>query len=126
MGNTTCPAASTVAMSKDVHAVDGVMLDGYFSARLPPTANPPTLGRSQAWPVRAGSRPFLSVADAGRRHAGGLRDKPTIKWDKDRGGDVPSAPWYVLGLLCGGKVGNGNHDHHLQLAAKHKAQEDIR
>ncbi len=55
-----------------------------------------------------------------------VRDKLDIKWDKDRGDDVPFAPWYELGLLYGGKVGDRIHDHHLPLAAEHTAKGDIR
>ena len=47
--------------------------------------------------VRLNIRPFLSVPDVGKKGAGVLRDRPKIKWDKDRGSDVPSAPWYELG-----------------------------
>ena len=44
--------------------------------------------------VRLNIRPFMSVPDVGKRGAGVLRDKPSISWNKDRGQDVPSAPWY--------------------------------
>jgi len=73
--------------------------------------------------VRLNIRPFLSVPDVGKRGAGVLRDKPNIKWEKDRGSDVPSAPWYELSLQYGGKVGDRINDHHLSLADKHKARE---
>ncbi len=46
--------------------------------------------------VRLNIRPFLSVPDVGKKGAGVLRDKPNIKWEKDRGKDVASAPWYHL------------------------------
>lgn len=72
--------------------------------------------------VRLNIRPFLSVPDVGKRGAGVLRDKPNIKWDKDRGSDVPSAPWYELGLQYDGKVGDRINDHHLTLAAKIEAR----
>jgi hypothetical protein len=50
--------------------------------------------------------------------------KPTsIKWTKDRGTDVPSAPWYHLGLEYGGKEGDRINEHHLSLSDKHKARE---
>jgi len=74
--------------------------------------------------VRMNIRPFLSVPDVGKRGAGALRDKPNIKWEKDRGRDVPSAPWYELGLQYGGKVGDRINDHHLSLAAKRAARDE--
>ena len=72
--------------------------------------------------VRMNIRPFLSVLDVGKRGAGVLRDKPNIKWEKDRGSDVPSAPWYELGLRYGGKIGDRINDHHLTLAEKQAAR----
>ena len=72
--------------------------------------------------VRLNIRPFLSVLDVGKRGAGVLRDKPkSLHWEKDRGSDVPSAPWYELGLQFGGKVGDRINDHHLSLAEKRAA-----
>ena len=50
-------------------------------------------------------RPFMTVGDVKKRGAGVLRDKPNIKWTKDRGKDVPSAPWYHLGPIYGGNEG---------------------
>ena len=73
--------------------------------------------------VRMNIRPFLSVPEVGKRGAGVLRDKPNIKWEKDRGSNVPSAPWYELGLEYGGKVGDRINDHHLSLAEKRAARE---
>jgi len=73
--------------------------------------------------VRLNIRPFLSVPDVGKKGAGVLRDRPKIKWDKDRGSDVPSAPWYELGLQYGGKVGDRINDHHLTLAEKRASRE---
>jgi hypothetical protein len=73
--------------------------------------------------VRLNIRPFLSVPDVGKKGAGVLRDRPKIKWDKDRGSDVPSAPWYELGLQYGGKAGDRINDHHLTLAEKRTARE---
>lgn len=70
--------------------------------------------------VRLNIRPFLSVPDVGKRGAGVLRDKPNIKWEKDRGSDVPSAPWYELGLQYDGKVGDRINDHHLTLEEKRR------
>jgi Eco57I restriction-modification methylase len=62
--------------------------------------------------VRLNIRPFLTVPDVGKRGAGVLRDKPNINWNKDRGKDVESAPWY--------HVFNSDriNDHHLTLAEK--------
>jgi hypothetical protein len=77
--------------------------------------------------VRLNIRPFLSVADVGKKGAGVLRDKPKgLHWEKDRGSDVPSAPWYELGLQYDGKVGDRINDHHLSLADKRKAREKVR
>lgn len=73
--------------------------------------------------VRLNIRPFLSVPDVGKKGAGVLRERPKVKWDKDRGKDVPSAPWYHLGPQHGGKEGDRINDHHLSLAEKQKARE---
>lgn len=67
--------------------------------------------------VRLNIRPFLTVPDVGKKGAGVLRDKPNIKWDKDRGKDVESAPWYHL--FNGDRI----NDHHLTLAEKQAAGE---
>jgi len=73
--------------------------------------------------VRLNIRPFLTVPPVGKKGAGVLRDKPNIKWDKDRGQDVPSAPWYHLGPEYGGKEGDRINDHHLTLEEKKRARE---
>lgn len=67
--------------------------------------------------VRLNIRPFLSVPDIKKKGAGVLRDKPSIKWDKDRGKDVESAPWYPI--FDGERI----NDHHLDLKDKIKARE---
>ena len=72
--------------------------------------------------VRMNIRPFITVGDVGKRGAGILRDKPNIKWGKDRGKDVPSAPWYHLGPEYGGKEGDRINDHHLSLDDKRRAK----
>jgi len=41
-------------------------------------------------------RPFMLAGDVGRKGAGVLREKPNIKWEKDRGKDVESAPWFPV------------------------------
>jgi len=71
--------------------------------------------------VRLNIRPFLSVPDVAKKAAGVLRDKPNIKWNKDRGKDVESAPWYHLGLEYGGKQGDRINDHHVTLEKKRSA-----
>lgn len=77
--------------------------------------------------VRLNIRPFLSVPDVGKKGAGVLRDKPkSLHWEKDRGSDVPSAPWYELGLQYGGKVGDRINAHHLSLDEKRKAREKLK
>lgn len=73
--------------------------------------------------VRINIRPFMSVPNVGKKGAGVLRDKPkSLHWEKDRGSDVPSAPWYELGLQYDGKVGDRINDHHLSLEEKQKAR----
>jgi len=68
--------------------------------------------------VRLNIRPFMTVPDVGKKGAGVLRDKPNIKWTKDRGKDVESAPWYHL--FKGDRI----NDHHLTLAEKTAAREE--
>jgi hypothetical protein len=68
--------------------------------------------------VRLNIRPFMRVPDIGKKDAGVLRDKPNIKWAKDRGQDVETAPWYNLGPLYDGKKGDRINDHHLFLEEK--------
>jgi len=67
--------------------------------------------------VRLNIRPFLTVPDVGKRGAGCLRDKPNIDWNKDRGKDVESSPWFKT---FGGERIN---DRHLTLAEKRAARE---
>ncbi len=66
--------------------------------------------------VRFNIRPFMTVPDVKKKGAGVLRDKPNIKWNKDRGKDVKSAPWYHL--FKGDRI----NDHHLTLAEKHQSR----
>lgn len=68
--------------------------------------------------VRLNIRPFMTVLPVKKAGAGVLRDKPNIKWDKDRGKDVETAPWY--------SVFNGDriNDHHLTLKEKREARGD--
>lgn len=73
--------------------------------------------------VRLNIRPFLKVADVGKKGAGILRFKPNINWNKDRGNDVESAPWYTLGLQYGEKEGARINDHYLSLAEKRDARQ---
>lgn len=63
--------------------------------------------------VRLNIRPFLTVPDVGKKGVGCLRDKPNINWNKDRGKDVESAPWYHQ------FNGNRINDYHLTLVEKH-------
>jgi len=74
--------------------------------------------------VRLNIRPFMTVGDVKKRGAGILRDKPNIKWGKDRGKDVASAPWYRLGPQYGGNEGDRINDHHLTLEEKQKARQE--
>lgn len=71
--------------------------------------------------VRLNIRPFLSARAVGKKGAGILRWMPNIKWAKDRGKDVESAPWYTLGLQYDEGEGARINDHHLSLAEKQAA-----
>ena len=75
--------------------------------------------------VRLNIRPFIKVADVGKKGSGVLRIAPKIDWKKDRGTDVPSAPWYHLGLEYGGKEGDRINDHHLGLVEKQAARAEL-
>ncbi|NLY14764.1 MAG: N-6 DNA methylase [Gammaproteobacteria bacterium] len=74
--------------------------------------------------VRLNIRPFLNARDLGKKDAGILRAKPNIHWKKDRGTDVPSAPWYHLGLEYNGKQGDRINEHHLTLDEKRREREN--
>jgi len=69
--------------------------------------------------VRINIRPFMSVPDIEKKGAGVLRDKPNIKWEKDRGKDAESAPWF--NLFKGERINN----HHLKLAEKNTARKGV-
>jgi hypothetical protein len=62
--------------------------------------------------VRLNIRPFMT-ADI-------LRHRPKINWNKDRGKDVASAPWY--NLFKGERI----NDHHLSLAEKAASREALK
>jgi len=68
--------------------------------------------------VRLNIRPFMTAEVL--RH--NKKPKLNIEWKKDRGNDVPSAPWYTLGLEYGEKEGARINDHHPTLAKKKNAQ----
>ena len=72
--------------------------------------------------VRLNIRPFLYARDVGKKGAGILRWMPNIKWTKDRGKDVESAPWYTLGLQYDEGEGARINDYHLSLAEKQAAR----
>lgn len=74
--------------------------------------------------VRLNIRPFMQAPDVDKKGAGILRAKPNIKWGKDRGNDVESAPWYHLGLQYGEKEGARINDHHISLADKQAARDE--
>jgi hypothetical protein len=75
--------------------------------------------------VRLNIRPFLNVSDVGKKGAGILRGKPTMHWNKDRGTDVESAPWFNLGPeKFDEKPGSRINDHYLSLADKKQAREE--
>ena len=69
--------------------------------------------------VRLNIRPFVT-AGVLRHHK---KPKLNIHWNKDRGKDVETAPWYTLGPDYGGKPGDRINDHHLSLAHKRAASE---
>ena len=74
--------------------------------------------------VRLNIRPFMADdIPGGKRGAGILRWKPNIKWEKDRGKDVASAPWFDLGPQYGGHSGDRINDHHLTCEEKRKVRE---
>ena len=66
--------------------------------------------------VRLNIRPFMTAGDVRKKGAGVLREKPNIKWTKDRGKDVESAPWYHR--FNGDRI----NDHHLTLEEKRVAR----
>ena len=68
--------------------------------------------------VRLNIRPFITAGVL--RH--NKKPKLNIHWNKDRGKDVESAPWYDLGVEYGGKEGDRINDHHLSLAEKQNAK----
>lgn len=72
--------------------------------------------------VRLNIRPFLYARDVSKKGAGILRWAPNIKWTKDRGKDVESAPWFTLGLQYDEGEGARINDHHLSLAQKRAAR----
>lgn len=67
--------------------------------------------------VRLNIRPFMSVPDVGKKGSGVLRDKPNINWNKDKGKDLESAPWYHV--FKGERI----NDYHLTLEEKRRARE---
>ena len=67
--------------------------------------------------VRMNIRPFVV--------AGVLRETPRINWNKDRGADAPSAPWYEKFIDENGNKGQRINDHHTTLAEKRAAREAV-
>jgi len=66
--------------------------------------------------VRLNIRPFMMPPDVRVKGAGVLRDRPNINWNKDRGKDVASAPWFHK--FNGDRI----NDDNLTLAEKQKAK----
>jgi hypothetical protein len=62
--------------------------------------------------VRINIRPFVI--------AGVLREAPRIKWSKDRGSDLTTAPWYSV--FKGERI----NDYHTSLSEKHVARDKAR
>jgi len=54
------------------------------------------------------------------------RAKLGIKWEADRGKDVPSAPWYSLGPQYGEPEGTRINHHHTSLAEKRTARKNLK
>lgn len=77
----------------------------------PPAAQPIGWNPDLDDGVRLNIRPFV--------RAGVLRDTPNIHWRKDRGRDVPSAPWYAQ--FNSERI----NDHTLTLAEKQAAREAV-
>jgi hypothetical protein len=83
--------------------------------------------------VRLNIRPFMLAQDVGKKHAGMLRAKPNIKWDKDRGKephrDKADYPWFWYETEpptdCPGGpdfTGNRWNNVHLTLARRRTAR----
>lgn len=70
--------------------------------------------------VRMNIRPFVA-AEVLRIP----RAKLGIKWEADRGKDVPSAPWFKLGPQYGEPEGTRINDHHTTLAEKQAARAKV-
>ena len=84
--------------------------------------------------VRINIRPFMSVPDVKKKRAGILREKPKIKWEKDRGKEPQRSkeeyPWFwgwdeKSVDFTGGPEFKGErfNDCHYTLAAKQRARE---
>lgn len=85
--------------------------------------------------VRINIRPFLMSADLGKKGAGLLRVKPSVKWDKDRGSEPSRSkeefPWFwgwdgTTTDFAGGSTFDGNrwnelhYSREFKMAARHK------
>jgi hypothetical protein len=68
--------------------------------------------------VRLNIRPFTTPPDLGRKGSGVLRYPPNIKWEKDRGKDSPTSPWYHM--FKGERI----NDIHLKLDDKRTARDE--
>jgi len=109
--------SAALALKKKLEAIQGGEFDGKVGydifVRWKPLAEQPI-----GWTpdlndgVRMNIRPFMTAEVL--RH--NKKPKLNITWDKDRGKDVASAPWF--------KVFNGEriNDHHLTLAEKQAAK----
>ncbi|KKL48191.1 hypothetical protein LCGC14_2327990, partial [marine sediment metagenome] len=112
------------ALQKNLHnLLDGQSPHDIFIRWKPREAQPigwrPDLNDG----VRMNIRPFMTVEQPGAKKGSGvLREKPNIRWGKDRGKDVESAPWYNLGLKYGANPWDRINDHHLTLEEKQKGR----
>jgi hypothetical protein len=79
--------------------------------------------------VRVNIRPFLSATDLGKKGAGILRVKPSIKWEKDRGKEPACSrdeyPWFwtwdgKTKDFGGGSIFDGNRWNDLHYSREFK------
>ena len=114
-GNTARQERAEQLQQKLAKIIEGESPDDVF-VRWKPLAKQP-LGWNPDLDdgVRLNIRPFMA--------AGILREQPKgIAWNKDRGTDVTSTPWYNLGPSYGGSPGDRINDHHTTLAEKQAAR----
>jgi hypothetical protein len=118
-------AEQRLAAAQDLKNRLSLILDGEFPFDIfirwkPLNAQPVGWSPDLNDGIRQNIRPF---AQAGvLRHS--KKPKLNINWEKDRGKDVHSAPWFELGASIGGEKGDRINAHHLSLAEKIKAKNE--